>query len=192
MSSNKSENKSNSISSTSRKRPKAIASSDEDVKTKTPLSAKISKKAKKRKVQIISSDSDEEKTTKAKISTNNIPESKLKPIKITDTLGNEPIKQSAVREKSKLTAESPGIKTIKKKQKAHNTEINIHETNLEKTLLDLDEDILENNIDELDKIINETLMNVKHIPSTLENKKSPNKSPKMIQNTSNNGDKQRK
>ncbi|KAF2897615.1 hypothetical protein ILUMI_08559 [Ignelater luminosus] len=181
--SNKSQSKSSTPPSTSKKRPKAIDSSDDDVIPETPKPAKKQEKPqKKRKVHVLSSDSESEKHSKPKRSGKNKKEDKgnLKPVNALEAFGKQPIKQSKVPEKPK-TAEKPSsidkkqeekINRIKNK-KGLNIEVGIHnDTNFEKTLLELDEDFLIENEDQLNQSINQALNNELDTVKVQENPKS--------------------
>ncbi|XP_018326325.1 replication factor C subunit 1 [Agrilus planipennis] len=134
-------------------------SSDEDVISETPAKVKVKlTNLKKRKVILSDSDSDREskKNTKRSKTANDNPGIELKKVNVEDILGSTPVKQSEVKIKPKNEEEiaanvSQSKKTPKKKLK---TEVGIHnDEDFEKSLLELDEDFLLNNVDELDKTI---------------------------------------
>lgn len=139
-----------------------ILDSDEDVIDPTPEKNK-KQMAKKRKIHVLSSDSEDESNKpkllegKGKNGTSN-----LKPVdSLKNVFGDAPVKQAKVVPMTKSqkndTATSAG-KPKNKKQKKVITELGVHDDEaFEKTLLDLDEDIFIENLDVLDKTIDEAL-----------------------------------
>lgn len=129
-----------------------ILSDDEDVIPETPPQKERSVSSKKRKVQVLSSDSEEEKDKKPKSNKQNkqhsSPKKKLKPLNnLEDAFGSAPVKQKKV----------DSVKPKSEKQETK-TELGIHDDPaFEKTLLDLDDEIFEQNADLLDKTVEEAL-----------------------------------
>ncbi|CAH1183179.1 unnamed protein product [Phaedon cochleariae] len=148
---------------TTGKKPKPkkplIDSDDEDIIISTP---EKTPKSSKRKVHRISSDSEDEKKKKNTPKKSKIKEEKLKPVNIDEIFGNKPIKQSKVEPLPIVEHKEETNKTRKgKKKKKGNPEIGIHGDNeFEQTLLELDDDFLEGNVDILDKTIEEALSKV--------------------------------
>lgn len=124
-----------------------IQSDDEDVIPETPPQKEKPAPSKKRKIQVLSSDSEEEKLHKPRSQKekkiNEAPKKNLKPLNnLESAFGNAPVKQKKVE-------------VVKKKEK---TELEVHDDPaFEKTLLDLDDELLEQNADALDKTIEEAL-----------------------------------
>ncbi|KAF5269164.1 hypothetical protein FQR65_LT02464 [Abscondita terminalis] len=148
-----------------KKRPVIVESSDEDVIPETPKSKKTEKAVKKRKI----SDSDDDGKRNSKKSnkrdtktTNSI---NLKPVDISSVFSDAPIKQTPVPEMKQKIIISPeqikkprSKKGEKNRKKGVETELGIHnDANFEKSLLDLDEDFLIDNVDELDRTINDSM-----------------------------------
>ncbi|KAK4879197.1 hypothetical protein RN001_007343 [Aquatica leii] len=170
LSTKKSTSTSPSKQNKTKKRP-VIESSDEDVIPDTPKTKKIEKPLKKRKAQAINSGSDDDikvlkKQSKHEEKKPNLKQ--LKPVDVTSTFGDKPIKQTPVPEKRPKSVVTPEKskkkvqKNEKSKAKVINTELGIHnDKNFEKSLLDLDEDFLIENVDELDKTIDEALKTYK-------------------------------
>ncbi|KAJ8961288.1 hypothetical protein NQ318_008973 [Aromia moschata] len=152
-----------------KKKPRAIVDSDEEI-TETPDKTKLISSTNKRKKQVISSDSEDESKGKTKSppkmqkNKNTESTSNLKPVNIDDVFGNTVIKQSKVElppETTKIekTTNENGTKKGKKRQKIK-TEIGVHgNEDFEKTLLELDDDVLLENVDILDKTIEEAMQN---------------------------------
>lgn len=125
-----------------------IQSDDEDVIPETPPQKAKNVSSKKRKVQILSSDSEEEKEHKPKArkqqKKDDSPKKTLKPCNnLKDAFGSTPVKQK------KIKAAKPQVE--EQEAKVHD------DLAFEKTLLDLDDDLLEKNADILDKTIEEAL-----------------------------------
>ncbi|CAH0557263.1 unnamed protein product [Brassicogethes aeneus] len=114
--------------------------SDEEIINKTPK-----KTSKNKKANVINSDSEEDKTpVKIKKQSPN-----LKPINVSDVFKNSSIKQSKVKEK---LSSKDSVKT----------ELGVHkDEDFDKTLQELDDDILLDNVDVLDKTIDEIKSNKK-------------------------------
>lgn len=121
-----------------------IQSDDEDIIPETP-SQKKKTPIKKRKV--ISSDSEDEKRPKQTKKVEATKKKNLKPLSsLEDAFGSAPVKQ-----KKAEAAKSRDESEVK-------TELGVHgDPAFEKTLLDLDDELLEQNADALDKTIEEAL-----------------------------------
>nr|CAH7722829.1 unnamed protein product [Callosobruchus chinensis] len=150
-----------------------IDSDDDDVIISTP-DTKVPKSKTgvlKRKLLVISSDSEEEvdkKRTEEK--GNKKIKEQLKPVNIDDVFNDSPIKQSKIEHIPKTKIEETPKKDVQKQKKrskkTQKTELGIHDdTDFEKTLLDLDDDVLIENVDVLDKTIEEA-MNESHTADT--------------------------
>lgn len=131
-------------------------SDEEDVVPATP-----EPKVKKRKA-VSSSDSDSEdkwlgkKAQTPKKVKKEEEKSKLKPVNVLDALGSAPVKQSKVEKKTPVkSTEKVEVKKGKGKGRKRENE------DLEKTLLQLDEDLLVGNMDVLDRTIEEATNNGK-------------------------------
>ncbi|KAG5878665.1 hypothetical protein JTB14_015598 [Gonioctena quinquepunctata] len=150
----------NHSSSNIQKKPKPlIDSDDEDIIESTPNKSKPKKKEpSKRKVLVLSSDSEDEAKKelqkKAKVK-----EDKLRPVNIDEVFSNKPIKQSKVEPVPKKGEQHSEKKSRdKKKKKKENPEIGVHDDDdFEKTLLELDDDLLLENVDFLDRTIDDAL-----------------------------------
>ncbi|KAJ8915620.1 hypothetical protein NQ315_003404 [Exocentrus adspersus] len=149
-------------------KPVIVDSDDEDVIQSTPEQNLAKKSVNKRKRIVVSSDSEDESKQKTKTTPpnklKNNDTSQLKPVNIDDVFGNKPIKQSKVESVATPSTETSTLKPTEKKRKGRdgkktrkpNTELGIHnDENFEKTLLDLDDDVLLENVDVLDKTIEE-------------------------------------
>lgn len=129
-----------------------IQSDDEDVIPETPPQKEKNVPSKKRKIQILSSDSEEEKDHKSKAhkqkKKDDSPKKTLKPCNnLKDAFGSTPVKQK------KIETKKPQVE-----EQARKSELKVHDDPaFEKTLLDLDDDLLEQNADILDKTIEEAL-----------------------------------
>ncbi|KAK5646065.1 hypothetical protein RI129_004529 [Pyrocoelia pectoralis] len=168
--------KSTSSNTIKNKRPVIVDSSDEDIIPDTPKQEKVANRTKKRRLQCSDSDNEQNVLLKKKI----ISQSKdltnqLRPVDISSTFSNTPIKQSPVVYKPLQEKPQEEKKIVKRKKKEkvnskNNTELGIHnDANFEQSLLDLDEDFLIANVDALDKSINDALngTNDKAVPDTL-------------------------
>ncbi|KAF7282331.1 hypothetical protein GWI33_002903 [Rhynchophorus ferrugineus] len=140
------------------KKDSTIIDSDDDIVEKTPKRTK--NVSKKHKTNVISSDSEEDskKTPKKLKSSHSTPD--LKPLNLDDL--NKPVKQiKPSKTENKIDLQTP---KKEKKKKEKNTELGIHKNkDFEKTLMELDDDsndtILMDNIDLLDKTLEEALHN---------------------------------
>lgn len=122
---------------------------------------------KKRKLQVLSSDSEDEGSSKKQEKKKQQNDSKevqknLKPVSsLENAFGCGPVKQSKVEkvapsEKKTEETQKPEKRSKSKKQKTKNTELGIHKDEaFEKTLLDLDDDLILENLDALDRTIEE-------------------------------------
>lgn len=156
-----------------------IDSDDNDVVESTPEKNRSKAVVNKCKNAVIISDSEEDSKQK-KTSPNKTTDkhtSHLKPVNINDVFGKTPIKQSKVEIVPKINVDKS--KLVEKKQKKNRklkTEIGVHDDeDFEKTLLDLDDDVLLQNADILDKTIEEALQK----NNVDDNNKSSKKTPKL-------------
>lgn len=166
-----------------------VIDSDVDIVEPTPEKNK-KLVSKKRKIQVLSSDSEDDTSkpqpTQEK-SKNNI--SKLKPVdSLKSFFGDAPVKQTKVVPVSKPEKINPPKekerKPKNKKQKV-NTELGVHNDEaFEKTLLDLDEDILTENLDALDKSVNEALARESSPTKSNITEKTPSRKRKISENES--------
>lgn len=139
--------------------------SDEDVVEPTPEKNRKIISKKRKIIQILSSDSEEEFTNKPKQPKEKERNgfSNLKPIdSLKNVFGDAPVKQAKVvpiAKPDKIETPTTTAKKAKnKKQKKVETEIGVHNDKaFEKTLLELDEDILIDNLDLLDQTVEEAL-----------------------------------
>lgn len=126
---------------------------DDDIIVSTPEQSKKKDEKSKRKSKktiVIVSDSDDEPDKK---------ETKLKPVDIDDVFSDKPIKQKIeiLPRGEAVKVESKQLNKPNKKKKAK-TEVGIHNDEaFEKTLMELDDDLLSDNLDILDQTINEAL-----------------------------------
>ncbi|XP_018567232.1 replication factor C subunit 1 [Anoplophora glabripennis] len=146
-----------------------IDSDDDDIIESTPEQSHSKVSVTKRKVIAINSDSDEDSKHKVKTPKKSKTKNtgKLKPVNIDDVFGNTPIKQSKV-EAVPVIKES--VEKKQKKNRKPKTEIGVHnDEDFEKTLLELDDEVLIQNADILDKTIERALHkdvpNVKNTPT---------------------------
>lgn len=152
-----------------------IDSDDDDVIESTPEKSQQKVHVSKRKGIVISSDSEEDSKQKAKPlkKSKNKDTEKLKPINIDDVFGNTPIKQKQSKVESNFVIEDDKSKSSEKRKKKNRklkTEIGVHnDEDFEKTLLELDDDVLLQNAELLDKTIEEALQkddaNIKNKPT---------------------------
>uniref|UniRef100_A0A6P7FBV7 Replication factor C subunit 1 n=1 Tax=Diabrotica virgifera virgifera TaxID=50390 RepID=A0A6P7FBV7_DIAVI len=140
-----------------KKKSKRLIDSDEDVIESTPEPCKVKSFSSKRKPEavLLSSDSEEDKPKKpVKDPT------KLKPINIDDVFSSKPIQQAKIKElpKGEAVIVEHKDKSHKHKKKKTKTEIGVHEDEaFEKTLMELDDDLLADNLDILDKTADDAL-----------------------------------
>lgn len=113
-------------------------------------------------MHVISSDSEDERDKRIKSpKKSKIQEEKLQPVNIDDVFGNKPIKQSKVdsittNKQTEVKASSSDKKERKKSKSKRNPETEIHQDeDFEKTLLDVDDDLILKNVDFLDKTVDE-------------------------------------
>lgn len=125
--------------------------SDDDFVSETPEKNKPDKPQKKRKVAVISSDSEDEKPAKKaspskanKAKKKNEQKSPAKVVSVADIFGSKPIQQS------KVTKVPEKKKEVSKKD------------DFDKTLLDLDDDMFTDNLDLLDKTVDEATKEISH------------------------------
>lgn len=172
---------SNSVKPSAVKKSHRILDSDEeDVVVATPEQKKKKKREKRLKVEIISSDSEDEPVPKKKrerrlkaeiISSDSEDEStktkvpqkvknvepKLKPVNVADIFKSSPIKQSKVE-----VLRTPEVKPVEKKskKKKQDAEKDVHkDSSFKQTLEDLDDEIFIQNMDILDKTLEEAMQN---------------------------------
>lgn len=145
--------KGNNESTTHKHKAKAVVESDNDeIIPETPPSKKQKLPSKKRKVQVLSSDSEDEKKQNSKAHKENkksvVEEKKLKPVSnLGNAFGSSPVKQ-----KKAVT-----VKSSTEKQETKADLVVNNDSAFEKTLLDLDNELLEQNADFLDKTVEEAL-----------------------------------
>ncbi|KRT81463.1 AAA protein [Oryctes borbonicus] len=165
----------NTVVSTKR-RAITIDSSDDEIIAASPVDVKQKVTIKTKKRKIIDSDSDDEsKKTKANKESTKPERNKLQKVNAADIFGSTPIKQTKVEKKEthhdKSSEKTPLVKH-KTKSKAKTplkleTELGIHDDpEFEQVLLDLDNDILLNNVNALDKTVEEALNNPTNSMST--------------------------
>lgn len=138
-----------------------ILSDDEDVIQQTPKKIKTQRKGNTIRFLVLSSDSEDDKEKKHKSpKKTKIAAERLKPVNIDEVFSNKPVKQSKVDPLPKTKPVEIGTSSTKKKskKKKSNPELDTHkDEDFEKTLLDLDDDLLLENADFLDKTIEEAL-----------------------------------
>lgn len=116
-------------------------------------------------MQVISSDSDESPKKKTVVTkTDKNKDISLKPVNIDDIFGNKTVTQSKVEAVFTKESPKPQEKNKKGSKSKPKTELGVHsDEDFEKTLLDLDDDILIDNVEELEKSIHQTLNKQKHV-----------------------------
>lgn len=149
-----------------KKRAIVIDSSDDEVIEASPVQAKKTIAINTKKRKIIDSDSDgENKGGKVNAtSAKNEKNTKMRKVNAADVFGSTPVKQAKVEKKEHSTSndnikkESHNKDKNKKKTEKLETELGIHDDPaFEQSLLDLDNDILLDNVNVLDKTIEEAL-----------------------------------
>lgn len=131
-----------------------IDSSDEDVINETPQKIKKTEKTlhKKKAVKVIDSDSDNEKKSPKKLKTPKKPEVREKSLKqasAADVFGSEPVKQTVVPKTPIIKNEKTSPKEASQAKVKLETELGIHDDlEFERTLLELDEDMLVDNYEQ--------------------------------------------
>lgn len=143
----------------------AVISDDEDIIPETPPQNEKAS-SKKRKIQVLSSDSEEEKEHKPRPrkekKTNETPKKNLKPLNnLEAAFGNTPVKQKKIE-----------VVKSKNEEKKSETELGVHgDPAFDETLLDLDNELLEQNAEILDKTIEEALAKNAATPSVNDSEK---------------------